>query len=314
VTGQNDKLLALIDAELRRSAPQPVAALAAQLAERGGGGTAAVLFYGSALRTEALDGVLDYYVLLDRVSAWQPASFIASCANRVLPPNVGYLATTIAGEPVRAKYAVMSIAQFRARMSMRSRDTTLWARFSQPCICVWARSDADRIAATGAVCDAVITASAWSAHLGPTSASAAEFWRALFASTYGAELRVERAQRGVDIVDRDRERYENCLPLAWRAAHIEYTAHGGRLAPLLTTAQRATASRRWSRRQRLGKPLNLARLLKACFTFDGAMDYVAWKVERHSGVHIEVTAWQRRFPLLAAPRLYWHLLRRGVLR
>ncbi len=40
------------------------------------------------------------------------------------------------------------------------------------------------------------------------------------------------------------------------------------------------------------------------------MDYVAWKIERHSGVRIEVAPWQRRFPLLAAPGLYWKLRRR----
>jgi hypothetical protein len=44
------------------------------------------------------------------------------------------------------------------------------------------------------------------------------------------------------------------------------------------------------------------------------MDYVAWKVERHSGVRIDVKPWQRRFPLLAAPGLYLKLRRLGVLR
>ena len=58
----------------------------------------------------------------------------------------------------------------------------------------------------------------------------------------------------------------------------------------------------------------MLRLAKAAFTFDGAMDYVAWKIERHSGVRIEVKPWQRRFPLLAAPGLYLKLRRMGVLR
>ena len=37
---------------------------------RAGESTAAVLFYGSALRDDALDGVLDFYVLTDRPIAW----------------------------------------------------------------------------------------------------------------------------------------------------------------------------------------------------------------------------------------------------
>ena len=78
--------------------------------------------------------------------------------------------------------------------------------------------------------------------------------------------------------------------------------------------ERALAARHWTLRQRLGKPLNVLRLLKAACTFDGAADYAAWKVERHSGVKLELSPWQRRHPLLAAPGVYLQLRRRGVLR
>jgi hypothetical protein len=313
VTATADKLADLLEAELRQPVPPAVSELAAQLAERGGAHTAAVLFYGSALRTSALDGVLDYYVLLDRVSAW-PASLASRVANRLLPPNVGYIEAEAVGHTLRAKYAVMSVTQFRKRMSLRSLDTTLWARFSQPCVCVWVRSDADRRALLHAIRSAVVTAAQWAAMLGPVSGTAVDFWRALFARTYGAELRVENQQRSADIVARDQARYATYLPLAWQAAVIDYASTAEHLTPQINPAQRRTALRRWSRRQRLGKPLNLLRLSKAAFTFDGAMDYVAWKIERHSGVHIDIAPWQRRFPLLAAPGLYWRLRKRGVLR
>jgi hypothetical protein len=64
----------------------------------------------------------------------------------------------------------------------------------------------------------------------------------------------------------------------------------------------------------VGKLLNLARLVKAAFTFQGGLDYVLWKVKRHSGVEIQVTDWQRRHPVLAAPSLAWKLYRRGAFR
>ena len=310
----DDPLDTLIDAELRRTAPHAIGSLAEQLAQRGGKRTAAVLFYGSALRTNTVEGVLDFYVLLDDVGAW-PAARIATVGNRVLPPNVGYVEASIAGETLRAKYAVMSLRQFHARMSPGSIDTTVWARFCQPSICIWARAEADRRAVAAAVRDAAITASKWAVWLGPDTGDATDYWRALFAQTYGAELRVESAQRGDDIVTRDAARYSMLLPAAWRHAGIEYrTQSDGRLTPRVDAAERRQAARRWRHRQRLGKPLNLARLLKASFTFEGAMDYIAWKVERHSGVHVEVKPWQRRFPLLAAPGLYWRLRKRGVLR
>src|SRR5690606_6595720 len=119
---------ALIEGELGRPVPPAVAALARQLAERAGNGAAAVLFYGSVLRDGALDGalegVLDYYVLVDRLADWR-GSPLAAAAGRLLPPNVGYLETTVEGRVLRAKYAVMTLGQFRRAMSERSLDTTV---------------------------------------------------------------------------------------------------------------------------------------------------------------------------------------------
>jgi hypothetical protein len=236
-------------------------------------------------------------------------------ANRLLPPNVGYFEGEVAGQILRAKYAVMSLAQFQRGMSTSALDTTLWARFSQPCIGAWVRSEADRKVVAHALSHAVMTAARWAAELGPSSAEASDYWRALFGRTYGTELRVERTGRSDDIVDRDATRYAALLPLGWTAAGIPHEVSAeGRFTPEVDEAARRRAARRWARRQFLGKPLNMLRLLKAAFTFDRALDYVAWKVERHSGVRIELTPWQRRFPLLAAPGLYWRLRRRGVLR
>ena len=309
-----EPLCRALEQEMRRELPPAVAALAAQLAARAGGAASSVLYYGSTLRDARIDGVLDFYVLLDRVGAW-PGSRLAALANRLLPPNVAYLEGRLGGEALRAKVALISLAQFRRGMSAGALDTTLWARFAQPCSCAWARSEADREAAVDAVRQAVATAARWAAELGPERADALAYWRMLFARTYGAELRVERGARGDDLVARDAGRYARLLPQAWHAAGIDFEQPGDALIVRgLSPSARAAAERRWALRRRLGKPLNLLRLLKAAFTFDGAMDYVAWKVERHSGVRLEVAPWQRRFPLLAAPGIYLQLRRRGVLR
>lgn len=309
----SDELRALIDDELRRAVPPAVVTLAERLAARAQGGAAAVLFYGSALRDSALDGVLDFYVLVDRARDW-PGPWLAACANRLLPPNVGYLEETVDGRSLRAKYAVMTVAQFRRAMSVQRLDTTLWARFSQPCICIHARSEADRLTMRDAVCDAVVAAAHWAAMLGPLRAAPIAYWRALYARTYAAELRVERSSRGADLLAHDGPRYARLLPLAWEEGGLAFTAALDELAPVLAPDARAIAECRWRVRRRLGPLLNLLRLLKAALTFDNATDYVAWKVERHSGYRIEPTPFQRRHPLLAAPGIYWRLRRLGVLR
>jgi hypothetical protein len=304
----------LLAAELDQPAPPAAQTLALELARRGGTATVAVLYYGSALRAGSLDGILDFYVLLDDVRAW-PGPWLARFANRVLPPNVGYLETTHAGQPVRAKFAVLSRRQFAGRVTTGSLDTTIWARFSQPALLVWSRSDADHATVVELVVAAVGCAASWAAWLGPVAGTAEDFWRALFARTYAAELRVEKQSRALDIVGKAPGRYAALLPPAWDLAGIHHArGNDGILATQIPPEQRRGAARRWSWRARLGRPLNILRLLKAAFTFEGAMDYALWKVERHSGVRVEVSAWQRRFPLLAAPWLYWKLRRRGVLK
>jgi hypothetical protein len=55
--------------------------------------------------------------------------------------------------------------------------------------------------------------------------------------------------------------------------------------------------------------LNATRLVRAAGTFDGAARYAAWKVERHTGVAIEVTPWREKHPLLAAPGVLWRVWR-----
>jgi hypothetical protein len=70
----------------------------------------------------------------------------------------------------------------------------------------------------------------------------------------------------------------------------------------------------WALRRLQGKALSVLRLLKASFTFDGGLPYLAWKIERHSGVALEITPFMRRFPRLGAIGAFWRTWRRGGFR
>ena len=65
-------------------------------------------------------------------------------------------------------------------------------------------------------------------------------------------------------------------------------------------------------RRALGKLMSILRLLKALFTFSGGLDYIAWKLERHSGQQVVIPARVRRFPLLFIWGFCWQLYRRGI--
>ena len=66
----------------------------------------------------------------------------------------------------------------------------------------------------------------------------------------------------------------------------------------------------WTAPNLMGKPLNVARILKAAFTFDGAARYAAYKVARHTGIEIAVTPFRERHPFLAAPGAWLELRKR----
>ena len=296
----------LLSQELAAPQPPEVTASAASLAAAAPTATA-VLFYGSALRTGDLGGVLDFYVLTERPHRKGGRGL----ANRLLPPEVGYREQAGAGRLLRAKVAVMTMDQFRKAASGRTLDTSVWTRFAQPAALVWSRDEAAAQAVRAAVVEAAITAAGFAMALGPERGTAGDFWAALFRRTYAAEFRVEAAGREQSIVGAAPERYEVLLPLAWRAGGLPFQAVEGVLTPSLASSQRRRLKRRWALRQALGKPLNLARIGKAAFTFDGAARYAAWKIERHTGVAIAVTPWRERHPLLAAPIAAWRLWRGG---
>jgi hypothetical protein len=67
----------------------------------------------------------------------------------------------------------------------------------------------------------------------------------------------------------------------------------------------------WRLRRALGKTLNAARLVRAAGTFDGAARYAAWKIERHTGVAVDVSPWREKHPVLAAPGVLWQVWRRS---
>lgn len=310
------QLRGAIAGELALPLPAAITDVAAMLAARSHGAATAVLFYGSNLRSGALDGVLDYYVLVDSLRGWYgPGRWLPAAANRLLPPSILYLEPRWQDQTLRAKVAVLRADQFRRAMRRNGLDTTMWARYSQPAALAWHRDAASRDDAIDAVTDAVISAAGWAGRLGPAVGVANDYWQSLFKRTYGAELRVEKASRTDSLMAYGGERYDRLLPLAWAADSLTFSAEtGGRLRPAVSALARQLAAAGWSLRHALGKPLNFVRLMKSAYTFDGGVDYLIWKIERHSGVRMALTPWQRRHPILASPYVLWQLKKRGAIR
>ena len=291
-------LIRRIEAELSSPAPDAVVALAAALADPAR--DAAVLYYGSTLRTGDLSGILDFYRLTRRPHR----NGFHGLIERAIWPEVSYHEIEIGGRTLLAKVATMPLATFRKAAEGRTLDTTIWARFVQPAQRVWSADPQAAQAAALAVAAAVTTAARFAAALGPEAAPADDFWLALFRKTYAAEFRVENTSRADTVMAAGGERYATILPLAWAEAGVDFKDEAGVLRPV----KRGLPD--WTLPNLLGKPLNMARILKAAFTFDGAARYAAYKIERHTGIEIAVTPFRERHPFLAAPGAWLELRKR----
>ncbi|MCZ6896039.1 MAG: hypothetical protein O7H40_18590 [Gammaproteobacteria bacterium] len=265
-----------------------------------------MLFYGSCRRDGHANGVVDFYVLVDSYRALHEHRFQA-WLNELVPPNVYYLELLFEDCPIRVKYSIMSLPQF-LQSTARGFDPTIWVRFCQPCSIVYAREGSTAVV-VGALANAARIMIAETAPLMRENFTSKEFWLSAFHETYKTEIRVERSNRAAQLYENDAVYYD-------RIAQNVLEESGDRL-PLgrftaATPPSRRRIARRWRVRRFVGKSLTVLRLAKAAFTFDGGIDYVLWKIERHAGVRLPITPWQRRHPLLAAPLLFWRYYRLGV--
>ncbi|MFP4207537.1 MAG: hypothetical protein ACLFSC_02695 [Wenzhouxiangella sp.] len=301
--------------DLARPAPHGIEPLLAALQLRYGDQLQAVLLYGSCRRDQDVhDGLVDLLVLVKdyhAVHGMHPATLL----NWLLPPNVYFLQADSDPSVVRCKYALITLAQFERRCTSFS-DHYFWARFTQPARLVLTGTDrtiAERIAAARAA-----AARQYCRRIAPLMRSAMgpdEFWQLALTTTYRCELRPEPPGNAQRLIGNDPAFWrELSMALAGQARAGLVNEGGGQFKAPAGLARRALARLEWQLRRLTGKLYNLARLFKAAGTFSNGIDYITWKVERHSGVRFEPTERMRRHPRLAAWGLAWRMWRQGGFR
>jgi hypothetical protein len=301
----------LISEELAVPALPQVQSFAADIAAQYPKAARAVLFYGSCLRSEQLEGqMLDFYLIVSDYEAAYDKAWLAKW-NARLPPNV--FPFEHAG--LAAKVAVLSEADFHHLNRAQASAVSVWARFAQPARLVWAANNAARQHVALSISGAAPTLlNAALAHT-EREVDVADLWQTGFALTYGAELRAERKDRPASVIEFDPDRYRNFGKAALLHTPIANELRDGKVHLLPDSEGRVSAEKkRWPGLRRRGKMLTVARLAKAAFTYAGGIDYLAWKINRHAGTKIEIKPWQRKWPLVAALCLVPKLLVRGAIK
>ena len=259
-----------------------------------------IVFYGSCMRSrEYKDAMLDFYVVVDDYSHAY-TNYWYRYANYLLSPNVFFIKTNVNGQSYQAKYAVMSKNGLHAGVS-RAFHSYFWARFTQPMSCIYARDNdfkqwflSIQCAAARSFCLAVLPSI-------KNEITSETFWVQGLQLTYAAELRAETKTRATHIYQSDHEFYDG----VFLGLHIEnYTDQE---SPLINKIK-------WKIRITYGKVLSVLRLMKATTTFVGGVDYIAWKIERHTGEQVVVSRNMRKYPWIFCWPVIMRLLRQGKIR
>ena len=219
---------------------------------------------------------------------------------------------------MRTKYAVLSMADFQKGTSRRWFHSYLWGRFSQPTALLFARNDdiAQRVFKSFA--QAVLTFVRRVLPNVPPEFTARQLWGRGLTLSYGAELRSENPEKRARLFDEAEAYYEEVTGIAMEALSFPvpvYNSDGPQQYSVTISAGKRRVSRLlWKLRSMQGKLLSILRLLKATATFEGGVDYILWKIERHSGVTVHVEPRLKQRPLLAMWVLAWRLYRKGGFR
>ncbi len=312
------ELITEISRQSDRPASPAVRLLIDEILVRHGEAARAILFYGSCLRTgDELNGLVDLYLLVDNYRAAY-ASRILAYLNRLLPPNVFYIERKFAGQAVRTKHAVLSLADFLKGTSSRWFHSYLWGRFCQPTALIYARDHEAARLVHLAFAQSVMTFVRRVLPRIEPQFDARQLWRRGLELSYRAELRSERPEKRARLFDAAPEYYEKITRAAMAVVSdpVEMVDSGSTVSyrHFISSRRRLLSRIAWRLRSLQGKVLSVLRLLKAATTFEGGVDYILWKIERHSGITVDVEPRLRRRPLLAMWVLSWRLYRRGGFR
>ncbi len=291
------------------AAPPEVQRLVDALLEVGRGTVSGILVFGSQLVQASPDrhSAVDLVVLVDSYKAFHQvlveaghhrrSRAVLSALARVLPPNVIAFFPSGPDGPV-AKCMILTEADFAKALGPNARDHFLKGRMVQRVALLHARDQAVMVMAEQAVGAARNDVFRW---LGPYLEgpfTAREFASRMIEVSYRGEIRPESGDRVRHVFDAQSEflekTFQGVLERAEAEGRVVRAGDGWSLAHRPGVG-RVAAVRLYFL---LSKARATSRWLKHIATFNDWLTYIQRKVERRTGIKVEITPLERRFPLV----------------
>jgi len=291
--------------------------LVEKLRHQFGNSLQAILFYGSCQRSgDYRSGILDLYILVDRYHNAYEKGYLA-WLNKLLPPNVFYLEATSKGQVIRAKYAVLSLADFTRGTSRHWFHSYLWCRFAQPLGILFHRSEQVLQLINESSAQSAVTFLSQVIPTLPPTFTSKKLWQQAFTLSYGAELRPERPGYATNLYTVAENYYDQLTCLTLPALHYKINCSETKpitCRTLISEFSRRRCRQAWKIRKIQGKILSILRLLKALLTFQGGISYIRWKVERHAGIKFQKPADGKPETFFQLCKSFWQAYRQGGFR
>ncbi len=286
------------------------AALATALARAFGPTTSAIIHYGShAQRSDARpESAHDFFVIVDQYraafrslrasGATGVSPTLATVLAHVLPPNVVAITCHTDGVERHAKCAVLSHRHLQRDAAGRARDHFTQGRLFQHVQLAWTRRPADRGDAVAALAEIRARTFAWGRPYLPSEFTTEEYCRVLLETSYAAEVRPEGGERIGQLLAAQRQTlvdiYDRLLQTLTAERILlrdgKVYRHTARVTPL----ERASVALYFKR----SKLRATARWFKYIALYDNWLDYIVLKISRRSGISVELTERERRWPLI----------------
>jgi len=270
--------------------------------------TQAIVLYGSWLRGKR-DTVVDLYVIVDSYK------YLDSPLDKVLTnffsPNVYQQVGENLAKDFRVKFAVINLEQFKKRVA-NDFHPYFWARFAQPTQILYVKNIEVRQALAATFKDATKRMIKESVPMLPKKFTTEMLWETALKLTYSAELRSESDTAPQSIIKTSLPELKSLTESIASECSLKKTNDVWQNdTNRFDYLKKAVI---WQTRFFIGKGLSIMRLLKAVFTFENPLDYLVWKIERHTGIKEEPTRLQRKHPLIFSWSLIWRLYRKGGFR
>lgn len=303
-------------------APALARRFARAMADAGGEQLAAVILYGSQLHgsSPSEHSAWDLVVVVDRYPPFHRALRAAGHQSRsarvmdfmgsVLPPYVTAFDPLNDGSPM-AKCLVLRRDQFAEAMGPRSKDHFLKGRLIQKVSVVWAADPATAREMEGVLEAARREVLSWAGPFLEEPFDARSLTRRMLAVSFAGEVRPESGGRVMEVWAAQRgwmeETFGAILEEALRAGVVRKEGQGYAFTRPRTRSERLRYRAYFTRNKFRG----VMRWAKHTVTFNDWLSYIQRKAERRTGLTIELTPAERRWPLIFLWPKVFRVLREG---